>query len=223
MWKTWAARLAEEVRRGGCGDPLILSAIGSLPRHRFIGVLREEAEEGDPGALEQAYGDFPFPIGFGQTISQPSMVARMTCLLSVAPGMRVLEVGSGCGYQCAVLALLGCQVTGVERIGELAQLSRRVLGEMGLSVEVVHGDGLDPSLGLGRFPRVLISAACSREDVDRLLEGLLLDPGILVAPVNVGGGLQRVLVVRLEGGTMEERWEDLCRFVPLVGGVLGSD
>jgi protein-L-isoaspartate(D-aspartate) O-methyltransferase len=93
---------------------------------------------------------------------------------------------------------------------------------MGLSVEVVHGDGLDPSLGLGRFPRVLVSAASSREDVDRLVEGLLQDPGILVAPVNVGGGLQRVLMVKLEGGAREERWEDLCRFVPLVGGVEGG-
>ncbi|WP_040825881.1 protein-L-isoaspartate O-methyltransferase family protein [Thermanaerovibrio velox] len=211
--------MAEQVKVLGCGDPDVISAIREIPRHRFIEVLREGAEEGDRRALEQAYGDFPFPIGFGQTVSQPSMVARMTHLLSVRSGIRVLEVGSGCGYQCAVLGRMGCVVTGVERIGRLVDWSRRVLGELGLSVEVVHGDGLDPSLGLGRFPRVLISAACSKEDVERAFGGLLSDPGILVAPVDVGGGMQRVLVVNLEGGERGERWEDLCRFVPLVGGL----
>lgn len=187
MWESWASGLMDAVRSGGISSKSVLDAVGRIPRHRFIESLRDLAEGGDTGALERAYGDFPYPIGFGQTISQPSMVARMTELLSLEVGIRVLEVGSGCGYQCALLALMGCEVTGVERIGALARWSRNVLGELGVSARIVHGDGLDPSLGLGRYPRVLVSAACSMDEAERALELLLEDSGVLVAPVNVGG------------------------------------
>jgi protein-L-isoaspartate(D-aspartate) O-methyltransferase len=221
VWRDFARRMVEVVRMNGVRDGEVLRVLGEVPRHLFIPSLRGPCEAGDQGALRTAYGDHPLPIGFGQTISQPTMVGRMTELLSPEPPVRVLEVGSGCGYQCAVLARMGCSVVGVERIRNLADWSREVLGGLGMGVSIIHGDGRALGGDLGPFDGIVVSAGCSREDVEGIFGAFGGDGCRMVAPVNVGGGLQRVLVLEMEGGEVRESWQDLCRFVPLLGGVEG--
>lgn len=195
----------EQLRRRGIRDERVLAVMDRVPRHRFV----------PRGSEHHAYHDQPLSIGLGQTISQPYMVARMTELLRPRRGMRVLEVGTGSGYQAAVLGELAAQVFTIERHAALAANARQILEELGYdNVQVLVGDG---SLGLpaeAPFDGILVAAAAPHPPP--ALEGQLTLGGRLVIPV--GDSFQQTLqlVVRTRTGVRRRNVLE-CRFVPLVG------
>lgn len=200
------ARMVEaQLRARGIRDERVLAAMGKVPREEFI-----SNENGD-----NAYGDYPLPIGAGQTISQPYIVASMVEALELRPQDRVLEVGTGTGYQAAILGELSAEVWTIERHAELADKAREILQRLGYSnVHVVTGDG---SLGLAEqapFDKILVAAAAPR--VPETLVAQLADGGRLVVPVG-SRAEQQVLVVRKMGEQTVVTPREGCRFVPLVG------
>jgi protein-L-isoaspartate(D-aspartate) O-methyltransferase len=208
------ARMVERLRLAGCRDELVLRAIGHVPRHRFV----------DAGLFAQAYEDTSLPIGLGQTISKPSVVARMLELLRARPGGpdlgRVLEIGTGCGYQAALLVLLARDVFSVERLRGLYDRSRENLADSRPShLRLVFGDGR-----LGHPPNAPydgIVAAASGQAVPPAWLEQLAPGGRLVAPVlDTHGGGQVLLAVdrRLDGSFVQTRHEAV-RFVPLESGI----
>ncbi|HSH70570.1 MAG TPA: protein-L-isoaspartate(D-aspartate) O-methyltransferase [Deferrisomatales bacterium] len=199
-------RMLEQVRRNcGVEDPRVLEALGRVPRHLFV----------DEALRHRAYADDALPIGFAQTISKPSTVALMTAALELQPGDRVLELGTGSGYQAAVLSHLAERVYSVERIGALALRARRLLIELGLhNVEVRAGDGAAGWPGAAPFQGIIVTAAAGM-----VPEGLLrqLDlGGNLVIPVADGEGQWLKRIVRTEEDQWCEERLDACRFVPFV-------
>ncbi|MCG8392514.1 MAG: protein-L-isoaspartate(D-aspartate) O-methyltransferase [Pseudomonadales bacterium] len=202
-------RLVRRLRDGGIRDERVLETIRNTPRHLFI----EEA------LAHQAYDDTALPIGHGQTISQPWVVARMTELLMEAGKRRkVLEIGTGCGYQTAVLAPFCDELYSVERIRPLQDQARKRLLRLGLAkVQLKHADG-----GFGwksEAPFDGILAACARPDIPEGLLEQLADGGRLVMPV--GGDHQQILtVVDREGDQFHTRSLDAVRFVPFQRGVM---
>lgn len=202
-------RLVERLRtEGGIRDERVLLALRTLPRHLFI----------DEALASRAYEDTALPIGNGQTISQPWVVARMTeALIEHRMPARVLEIGTGSGYQAAVLATLGIEVFTVERIDELLRVARRRFRNMGLNLRTKHDDGRLGWPEHGPYDAIIVTAAGAALD-SRLLEQLA-DGGTLVAPVG-GPMVQNLLRIRKsEEGVVQE---DLGKvvFVPLVAGVL---
>jgi protein-L-isoaspartate(D-aspartate) O-methyltransferase len=198
-------RMVERLRHKGIRDERVLTAMAMVPRHLFV----EEA------LWQRAYEDHALPIGYGQTISQPYMVALMTELLRVQPGERVLEIGAGSGYQTAILAVLGAEVYAVERIPELAQRAQARLEALGITTAAVRAS--DGTLGwpeAAPFDAILVAAgspAIPQPLVDQLVVG-----GRLVIPV--GDETQQDLV-RLWKGETENRIEyhGGCIFVKLIG------
>lgn len=193
------------LRHGGVRDPNVLAAMASVPRERFVSVS-------DPA---DAYADRALPIDQGQTISQPLMVAIIAEALELRNGENALDVGTGSGYQAAVMAACGARVVGVERIPELAAAAADRLRRLGHPIEVVCADG---SLGLPGeelFDAIAVGAAAPRLPV--ALARRLRPRGRLVVPVSAGPDGE--VLVRLR--EVEGRWvtEDLgpCRFVPLIG------
>ncbi len=200
------ARMVEEqLRSRGIRDPRLLAAMARVPREEFI------ASE-DFG---RAYDDHPLPIGAGQTVSQPYMVAAMVAALEPRSTDRVLEIGAGTGYEAAILGELAAEVWTIERHQELADKAREILSRLGYrNVHVVVGDG---SVGLPEpapFDGILVAAAAPKIS-DSLLEQLA-DSGRLVVPVG-SRFEQQVQVVRKIGGEIAVTTQDACRFVPLVG------
>ncbi|HUQ41793.1 MAG TPA: protein-L-isoaspartate(D-aspartate) O-methyltransferase [Candidatus Limnocylindrales bacterium] len=187
----------------GIRDQQVLDAMARVPREEFV----------DEGHRDDAYGDHALPIGEGQTISQPYVVARMTELLEVAPTHRVLEVGTGSGYQAAVLSLLAADVVTVERHASLAEKARARLQRLGYTnVRVIRDDASLGHPDAAPYDRILITAASPK--IDGALEAQLRPPGgRIVAPV--GDEEQQELVVHLAGGR-EER-HGAVRFVLLRG------
>lgn len=194
-----------QLRKRGIADEKVLAAMAHVPRHRFVGEASRWA----------SYEDEPLPIGSGQTISQPYMVARMTELAQVDGESRVLEVGTGSGYQAAVLAEMAGKVWSIERHPELAERARETLVELGYSnVHVVVGDG---SLGLPEeapFDGIVVTAAAP--EVPAALLEQLADGGRLIIPVGGSFG-QRLRVIRRRGPDFAETDVLGCRFVPLIG------
>ena len=200
------ARMVEEqLRSRGIRDPRVLEAMSKVPREEFIAS----------NDLRDAYGDHPLPIGAGQTVSQPYIVAAMVEALELQPRDRVLEVGTGTGYEAAILGELAAEVWTIERHEELVDKARQILARLGYSnVHVVHGDG---SLGLPEhtpFDKILVAAAAPRI------------PDSLVAQLAVGGRLvvpvgnrtdQQLHILRKLGSGIVVTTHDLCRFVPLIG------
>lgn len=197
--------IEEQLRSRGIRDERVLAAMAKVPREQFIA-----AED-----IANAYGDYPLPIGAGQTISQPYIVAAMIEALEPRPTDRVLEVGTGTGYQAAILGELSAEVWSIERHAELAGKARDILQRLGYSnVYVVTGDG---SLGLREhapFDKILVAAAAPR--VPETLVAQLVDGGKLVVPVG-SRQEQQVQVVRKIGNETAVTFRDPCRFVPLVG------
>ena len=187
-------------------DPQVLDAMRAVPRHSFVPTDQ----------LARAYGDFPLPIGYGQTISQPSLVAKMTELLEIEPGERVLEIGTGSGYQAAILAELSDQVYSVEIVPELAATARGVLDQLGYAT--VTTERRDGYLGWAEeapFDAIVVTAAPDHLP-QPLVEQLNADGGRMVIPIGPVGDVQTLWLVTIENG--EPRMERLLdvRFVPLV-------
>ena len=184
----------------------VLEAMASVPRHLFVPFRY----------AEDAYIDRPLPIGGRQTISQPYMVAKMTELLEAEKGMKVLEIGTGSGYQSAVLASMGLDVWSVERVDLLAKRAQKLLSDMGFGVKVFHGDGRLGWAEAAPFDRVIVTAASER--VEQAWEDQLAPGGRLVVPQDVMTGGQRLLVRRKGDSGYVDTWYDYCRFVPLLEG-----
>jgi len=195
-----------DLRRRGISDASVLAAMGRVPRHRFV-----------PTELaHDAYADYPLPIGDGQTISQPYIVALMTEALAIHPGAKVLEIGTGSGYQTVVLAECGARVWTIDRSARLMKQARTLFAELGTEgiQSVVVGDG---TLGLpdeAPFDRIVATGS-----LPKLPEGLaaqLRESGIFVGPI---GSLYNQELVRIVYHSRRADREDLgpCRFVPLIG------
>jgi protein-L-isoaspartate(D-aspartate) O-methyltransferase len=200
-----AEMVAEQLERRGISDTLVLEAMGRVPREGFT----------DADDRKRAYEDIPVQIGWGQTISQPYMVALICEAAAVKPGQRVLDVGTGSGYQAAVLAEIGAEVHTVERLPQLAERAREKLAAAGHPEVVVHvGDG---SLGdPDHAPFHAITVAAAAPAPPPTLYDQLVPGGRLVIPIGDRRGQRLEIVVRSpEGPAVAHSVE--CRFVPLVG------
>jgi protein-L-isoaspartate(D-aspartate) O-methyltransferase len=195
------------LRRRGIGDHAVLRAMDEVPRVRFV-----EAE-----FAATAYADQALPIACGQTISQPYVVAYMTEQLALRPHHRVLEIGTGSGYQAAVLSRLARQVVSIERYRTLADQARVRLRSLGIAnVEVVVGDGLEGLPGGAPFDRIIVTAAA--ETLPQTLIGQLADDGIMLLPLGVHGGSQHIIkLTKSQTGITRDNLIAV-RFVPLLPG-----
>jgi protein-L-isoaspartate(D-aspartate) O-methyltransferase len=205
------ARMVEQqIAARGVKDPRVLAAMGKVPRHRFV----------QPTQAGNAYDDRPLPIGHGQTISQPYIVAYMTELLRLQPGARVLEIGTGCGYQAAVLAEIARQVYSIEIVKPLADGARKTLASLGhANVEVRHGDGYGGWPDQAPFDGIVVTAA--PDHVPPALVAQLAVGARLVIPV--GDMDQEIRVItKTASGQREERLIPV-RFVPLTRDVREQD
>ena len=200
-------RLVSRLRDEGIDDENVLDAIRNVPRHAFV----------DEALASRAYEDVALPIGMGQTISQPYIVALMTQTTVAAPSLsRVLEVGTGCGYQTAVLASLVPRVYTVERIGLLLSRARRRLRELGVNnVWFKHGDGNAGWTEYAPFDAVLVAAAPPRLP-EQLIEQLAAG-GRLVIPIGEDRRQRLKVFTRTESGVDEQTIADVT-FVPMLGG-----
>jgi len=201
-----AAMVATQLRARGIHDERVLRAMAVVPREAFV----------SGGLGDLAYADEALPIDHGQTISQPLMVAIMTELLAPEPGERVLDIGTGSGYQAAVLAAMGCDVLGIERIPELVADARARLDALGYgeAVEIRVGDGTLGAPDEAPWARILVAAAAPR--VPEALTDQLGEGGRLVIPVG-GRWEQDLLLVERDGSRLRTTNHGGCVFVPLVG------
>jgi protein-L-isoaspartate(D-aspartate) O-methyltransferase len=197
--------VARQLQRRDITDPRVLIAMGTVPRHRFV-----------PGTMaSQAYGDYPLPIGEGQTISQPYIVALMTQWAEVHPQDKVLEVGTGSGYQAAVLAELAGRVLSIELRPELARQAAARLNELGYGrVRVQSGDGYLGWPEEAPFDAILVTAAAPR--VPPALAAQLKEGGRLVIPLGAAYGGQTLVRFRKVQGNLVEEASLAVKFVPLV-------
>jgi protein-L-isoaspartate(D-aspartate) O-methyltransferase len=198
--------MAERLAEGGIRDPRVLDAFAAVPRHALI-----------PEALRaQAYQDTALPIGEGQTISAPSVVAAMSQALELRGGETVLEVGTGSGYQAAILSRLASRVVSVERVPRLAASSRKTLDALGVSNVVVYlGDGTRGRPGDAPFDAIVVTAggpAVPRPLLDQLAVG-----GRLVGPFGDREEQRLLRVRRVAEHEFDEEWIGRCRFVDLIG------
>ncbi len=205
-WESARERMvATQIAARGVGDEQVLAAMRRVPRHLFV-----------PAEVRgSAYSDYPLPIGHGQTISQPYIVAMMTSLLQIQPDDRLLEIGSGSGYQAAVLGILAREVISIERIPEVAQLAKKNLADAGITnVTVVIGDGTLGFPGGAPYDGVLITAATPSIPsplVEQLAEG-----GRIVAPVG-SRDLQELVRLTRKGHDLTRESFGGVVFVPLLG------
>lgn len=203
-------RLVERLRERGIRHPLVLEALARTPRHLFM----------DEALASRAYEDAALPIGYGQTISQPYIVARMTeVLIADRIPQTVLEVGTGSGYQTAILARIVPRVYTVERIRELSRQAKLVFRELDyLNIHAYCKDGMLGLVGPAPFDAIIVTAA-AQEIPEQLLRQLAVG-GRLVIPVERGDHQELMLVIRSEDG-FESKVLDEVRFVPLLPGVGG--
>lgn len=190
-------------------DKAVLQAMRDVPRHRFVG----------PALQAQAYADYPLPIGHRQTISQPYIVALMTQLLEVRPEDRVLEIGTGCGYQAAVLARLAQQVYTIEIVKPLADEARKMLAEMGYkNISVKAGDGFEGWSEHAPFDKIILT--CAVNEIPPALVEQLKEGGRIIAPLGEIGSVQQLVMATKKGGELKHRELLPVRFVPMTGKAL---
>ena len=212
---TIRARMVQKLAEQGIDDPVVLEAMGRIERHRFV----------DSALVNQAYEDTSLPIGLGQTISKPNVVARMIALLRQAPGLqgapmmgRILEIGTGCGYQAAVLSCVAREVYSIERLRGLHDKARENLRPMRLpNVHVIFGDGM-----LGYAPGAPYSAiisAAGGENVPQAWIDQLAMGGRLVAPTQTQTGQQALVVIDKTPQGLQQTLLEAVNFVPLKSGI----
>jgi len=195
------------LRRRGISDAAVLRAMDEVPREHFV----------DRGYMDDAYADQALPIACGQTISQPYVVAYMTEQLGVRGNHRVLEVGTGSGYQAAILSRLAREVISVERYRTLAEAARGRLAALGYSnVTVQVADGLAGVLQWAPYDRIMVTAAA--ETVPQALTDELAEGGVMVLPLGPHAGSQQLVKLTKQGGELKQEELIGVRFVPLLSG-----
>jgi protein-L-isoaspartate(D-aspartate) O-methyltransferase len=195
------------LRRRGISDQAVLRAMDEVPREHFVA----------PDCLEAAYGDHALPIACGQTISQPYVVAYMTEQLTVQPQHRVLEIGTGSGYQAAVLSRLVREVVSIERYRTLAEAARNRLRTLGYdNVEVVVGDGFAGVPARAPYDRIIVTAAA--ENVPEVLVEQLVENGVLLLPLGPHHGTQEIVKLTKTNEGLAQDHLIGVRFVPLLRG-----
>lgn len=200
-------QLVNQLRSEGFDDERVLAAINEVPRHFFL----------DSSFVEYAYSDQPFSIGSGQTISQPSTVAMQTKLLKVENGMKVLEIGTGSGYQACVLAAMGAKVFSIERQRNLYFRTKEVLEHLTYRVKTFLGDGYEGLPNYGPFDRVIITAGAPC--VPQKLIDQLKPEGIMVIPMdNADGGQTMVRITKKTDGSLYREAFGSFKFVPMLTG-----
>ena len=194
-----------QITARGVSDPRLLSVMEEVPRHKFV----------PQNVRKNAYDDCPLPIGFGQTISQPYIVAVMTELLELTPTDRVLEIGTGSGYQAAILGKLAQEVISLERIPEVADMAESNLRECGITnVKVIVYDGTRGYPDKAPYDAVIVTAAAP--EIPETHTDQLLDGGRLVAPVG-DKWVQTLVKLEKKAGKIEGKACGSVRFVPLIG------
>jgi len=206
------SEFVQDLKLRGIHDEKVLAALARVPREEFVATL----DEG------RAFSDQALPIACGQTISQPYVVAAMTEALEISPPHRVLEIGTGSGYQAAILACLASEVFTVERHRDLAESARARLQRLGFNnVTVIHADGMEGAGAYAPFDRIIVTAAAL--EVPEALTAQLAPGGVMVVPVGATSEVQSLIRLRKTEGESLVR-EDLMavRFVPLLPGLPGA-
>jgi protein-L-isoaspartate(D-aspartate) O-methyltransferase len=200
--------MAVQAQRHGLRDERVVAALRRVRRHVFVPPECRKDED--------VYGDHPVGIGHGQTISQPFIVGYLAEQVGAREGMRILEVGTGCGYQAAVLAELGAEIFSVERVAALAAYAEQALEREGYGrVRVRTGDGYEGWPEEAPFDAIVVS--CAPEGVPDDLVDQLADEGRMIVPVGVG--TQKLVVLSKQAGKVRRRSDLAVRFVPMVPGV----
>jgi protein-L-isoaspartate(D-aspartate) O-methyltransferase len=203
-------KLVDEIRKKGITDGEVLKAIGTVPRHLFM----------DPAFLIHAYVDKAFPISSGQTISQPYTVAVQTSLLNVKKRDKILEIGTGSGYQAAVLAVMGARVYTIERYRELFLKAQTTLAKLGYTAHFFYGDGYEGKPQYGPYDGIVITAAAS--DVPETLLQQLKTGGRLVVPLGSSDSQVMTVVERTGPENFEYTAHGGFVFVPLLRGTVNG-
>lgn len=205
-------QLVDTLRAKGITDEVVLSAIGEVPRHVFL----------DSSFVELAYQDQAFPIGSGQTISQPHTVAFQTQLLQIEKGMKVLEIGTGSGYQACVLAAMGAKVFSIERQRNLYFKTKEILEQLPYRVKTFLGDGFEGLPTYAPFDRVIITAGAP--DIPEALIDQMKTKAIMVIPMDNpdGDGQTMLRITKLEDGTLKKESFGGFKFVPMLKEI-GND
>jgi protein-L-isoaspartate(D-aspartate) O-methyltransferase len=199
------AQLVKELKKIGISSPKVLKAIEAVPRHFFF----------PKDFLDKAYENIAFPIGKGQTISQPFTVAMQTQLLDIQPGDKVLEIGTGSGYQSAVLKVMGAQVYSIETVEALHKSAKVLFTKLGLDIATIYGDGSKGLAELAPFDKIIMTAAAPSL-VESLTSQLKVN-GKLVAPVGSIAVQNMILVTRNGDNDYTKTSHGKFNFVPLTG------
>jgi protein-L-isoaspartate(D-aspartate) O-methyltransferase len=197
-------KLVEELRKMGIDDQRVLDAMNKVPRHYFL----------SSAFLEFAYENKAFQIGAGQTISHPFTVATQTQLLRITPGMKVLEIGTGSGFQTAVLCEMGAKVFSIERQKLLHDNSKTLLAQMGYKPNLVYGDGYKGLPAFAPFDRVIITCAVPTIPEEVMLQ--MKPGGLLVMPYGEGEVQQMMVVEEMPDGTFQSELHGHFSFVPML-------
>jgi protein-L-isoaspartate(D-aspartate) O-methyltransferase len=201
-------KLVEELKQKGIRDKAVLDAIGKVPRQYFMNET----------FLNDAYKDDAFPIDSGQTISQPFTVALQTELLNISPGEKVLEIGTGSGYQAAVLATMGVELFSIERHRKLYETTREKLQSLKYKVNCYLGDGFEGLPDKAPFDKIIVTA--SAPEIPKNLLQQLKVGGIMVIPYGTGNVQQMLQIRRLSEFDFESKKIGNCAFVPMLKGIV---
>lgn len=205
-------QLVDLLRTKGIDDPRVLAAINEVPRHVFL----------DSSFVELAYQDMAFPIGSGQTISQPHTVAFQTQLLQVEKGMKVLEVGTGSGYQACVLAAMGAKVFSIERQRNLYFKTKDILEQLPFRVKIFLGDGFEGLPTYQPFDRIIVTAGAP--SIPEALVQQMKPNGVMVIPMDNAEGEGQIMmrITKLEDGSLKKEEFGDFKFVPMLKEI-GND